>query len=423
VNGGGFGASGAIFGVFGGLMALAWLQRAALGATVFRRIRTDVIGVLLLNLAIAWFVPNIDHACHFGGLATGFLCGVILGLGAGPWTRISQVARTSCVAFVGCLAIAAAVLCLPSSSREDADFGLAFLHLADAEQWIRERYNSIKEQRDAQALTPADAAERIERECLEPWRTVRKQFDTHSSVPRDFQTAIPDWNLFMRFLDARHDALDLSCKAWRADQNFWLANQEMEMANQILAFMKSPKAWQTDSDDFANTAVQLATHSTIPTETELKSREHQMVNVEGRQFLIDKAPPDGTVQARFNETFKGVISWPAKVIAVQKGFGFDNLEVELAISGGMPKHVELSRKTSLFVLRRTDFRFGLPVAGVDQDRASLPKVGAPIAFTGTIHQVQCRYGVGPDAGKIAVYVSFENVRFAKAPAADRQPAR
>jgi membrane associated rhomboid family serine protease len=56
------GASGAIFGLFG-----AWFVMA-------RRMRVDsrqIIGLIVLNLAIGFFVPNIGWQAHVGGLITG----------------------------------------------------------------------------------------------------------------------------------------------------------------------------------------------------------------------------------------------------------------------------------------------------------------------------------------------------------------
>lgn len=58
----GVGASGAIYGVFGGLLVLA------------RRLRYDMRGLAVLlglNLALGFLVPSIDWRAHLGGLAVG----------------------------------------------------------------------------------------------------------------------------------------------------------------------------------------------------------------------------------------------------------------------------------------------------------------------------------------------------------------
>jgi membrane associated rhomboid family serine protease len=62
------GASGAIFGLFGAWIYVAWLMRdSAQGRAMFNQ-----LGVLLaINLALPLLVPNIDWRAHVGGLITG----------------------------------------------------------------------------------------------------------------------------------------------------------------------------------------------------------------------------------------------------------------------------------------------------------------------------------------------------------------
>lgn len=62
------GASGAIFGLFGAWIYVAWRLRATPGG----RAMFNQLGVLLLiNLALPLLIPNIDWRAHVGGLVTG----------------------------------------------------------------------------------------------------------------------------------------------------------------------------------------------------------------------------------------------------------------------------------------------------------------------------------------------------------------
>lgn len=64
------GASGAIFGLFGAWMFVAWKMRTTPGG----RSMFNQLGVLLLiNLALPLLVPNIDWRAHLGGFAAGVL--------------------------------------------------------------------------------------------------------------------------------------------------------------------------------------------------------------------------------------------------------------------------------------------------------------------------------------------------------------
>ena len=67
------GASGAIFGLFGALVA-AGLRMGPVGRQLVR----SVVGIVIINVLIGFTVPNISQAGHLGGLAAGFLIGIPL---------------------------------------------------------------------------------------------------------------------------------------------------------------------------------------------------------------------------------------------------------------------------------------------------------------------------------------------------------
>ncbi len=73
----GVGASGAIFGVIGALAAFLLVQRRVLGEMS----RATLYGLALMtaiNLAYGLATPGIDNWAHIGGLAAGFLLGLVL---------------------------------------------------------------------------------------------------------------------------------------------------------------------------------------------------------------------------------------------------------------------------------------------------------------------------------------------------------
>lgn len=67
------GASGAIFGLFGALVAVG-LRLGARG----RSLIMQVLPIIGLNLVFTFAIPNISAAAHVGGLITGFLAGLLL---------------------------------------------------------------------------------------------------------------------------------------------------------------------------------------------------------------------------------------------------------------------------------------------------------------------------------------------------------
>ena len=68
------GASGAIFGLFGALIAVGLRIRGAQGRAVIMQ----VVPIVLINLVFTFAVPGISIAGHLGGLITGLIAGLIL---------------------------------------------------------------------------------------------------------------------------------------------------------------------------------------------------------------------------------------------------------------------------------------------------------------------------------------------------------
>lgn len=72
------GASGAIFGVIGGL--LAFLSRRDLGMPprLVLALRRSFISFGAISLAAGFLLPGVDNAAHIGGLLTGYVLGLAL---------------------------------------------------------------------------------------------------------------------------------------------------------------------------------------------------------------------------------------------------------------------------------------------------------------------------------------------------------
>lgn len=71
------GASGAIFGLIGGLAAFYYVSRKLLGEASRRQLGS-LITVVMINLFIGFSTPLIDNSAHIGGLIGGALLGWLL---------------------------------------------------------------------------------------------------------------------------------------------------------------------------------------------------------------------------------------------------------------------------------------------------------------------------------------------------------
>jgi rhomboid protease GluP len=82
------GASGAIFGVIGGL--LAFVSRRDLGVPLraMLSLRRSFVTFGGISLAAGFLLPGVDNAAHVGGLATGFVAGHVLARPIGSEARV-----------------------------------------------------------------------------------------------------------------------------------------------------------------------------------------------------------------------------------------------------------------------------------------------------------------------------------------------
>ena len=71
------GASGAVFGVFGALLAYLVRQRGAIPPEMMNRLRISTSMFVTYSLFYGFAAAGIDNAAHLGGLAAGFVMGLI----------------------------------------------------------------------------------------------------------------------------------------------------------------------------------------------------------------------------------------------------------------------------------------------------------------------------------------------------------
>lgn len=101
------GASGAIFGLIGGLAAFFYLNRQTLG-DMARQQLGGLITVIMLNLFIGFSSPVIDNFAHLGGLFGGIVVGALLAPRYALDTRLYPPVmerRMSSVGWVGAVGV------------------------------------------------------------------------------------------------------------------------------------------------------------------------------------------------------------------------------------------------------------------------------------------------------------------------------
>ena len=83
----GVGASGAICGVLGALVAFLIVHRRSIPKSILRSFRGSLLTVVLCMALMGYFIPNIDHAAHLGGFVAGMVSGMLL---SRPWPVVKS---------------------------------------------------------------------------------------------------------------------------------------------------------------------------------------------------------------------------------------------------------------------------------------------------------------------------------------------
>lgn len=118
------GASGAVFGIYGALLAFLVSERRRLHTVEFRWMFWGASAFSLLALSFGLLVPGIDNAAHFGGLLAGVTSGYILLVNVpSSGSRRKRLQRIVTIAFA--LVIAALISGIPKPRYPWSDEQLA----------------------------------------------------------------------------------------------------------------------------------------------------------------------------------------------------------------------------------------------------------------------------------------------------------
>ena len=144
----GVGASGAIFGVIGALLAFLLLHGSAIPVAALKPLRASTLLFVFYNLAPGLLSTRIDNAAHLGGLASGFVAGLLL---RRPWpvTHPAQgLARQSGFAVLLATGVVGGSLWVASEVRRSPAIVQARLKLSEP----ADSYNALMQAIDPNLL-------------------------------------------------------------------------------------------------------------------------------------------------------------------------------------------------------------------------------------------------------------------------------
>lgn len=197
------GASGAVFGLIGALIAKTWMHGEEFPEGGLQRLRNSLATFVIFNLVIGALHPNISEAAHLGGLGMGILIGSVLALPLTPVGKAQRLVRAALA-----IVLSGVVLGTAWSQLPPAPANLRAEELALEKQLpeLFELHDELTTAYEARKITNPQYADQVEAKLLRPMQVLTRHWERMPDVPkrqkeRVFQVAA---------------ALDARAQAWQA---------------------------------------------------------------------------------------------------------------------------------------------------------------------------------------------------------------
>ena len=207
------GASGAVFGVYGALLAYLRAEPGSIPLTVFNRIRSSTLAFILYSLFAGVAIPGIDNAAHVGGLAGGIALGYGLArpLTATRALELHSIRALAAIALVG-LACAWMWHRVPATQQgarivrapADGGFGRALAQLTFEEATLVARTNGLLDNLRKGKLAADEAVAEMRNELVPRWQA---QVDALNRLNLPEGTYDKRRRVLVRYTELRRDAL------------------------------------------------------------------------------------------------------------------------------------------------------------------------------------------------------------------------
>lgn len=218
----GAGASGAVFGVLGALVALLLRARRRIPAGIFRQLRGTVVSYLVLNVIFGAAIPSISMAAHTGGFVAGVLLGLILVPSAEE--RWPRGAREVVASAAGLVLIAVGWVAQPAPLNQVQG---EYDHANAVWEEGRLRYNAALVELEDGRIEDGDLAASIRQGWLADWSAVRARLEAFEPVPRELEESFQD---LIELARLRERALELQVIS-------------LESPNDEDAYLRARAAW------------------------------------------------------------------------------------------------------------------------------------------------------------------------------------
>ena len=203
------GASGAVFGVFGALLAYMTVERGSIPPATLNHLRVSTSTFVVYSLFYGFVQSGIDNAAHLGGLAGGFIMGLTLARPLEVTARGRGSLRRAALAVVlAAVTLPTAALYTPDTSRVYREARVLQKEIevfSTEEKRLQAEFMAIAEKSRAKEIDAATALAQLQTSLLPAWDAAVARF---ASVELDARApARRDYDLLLRYATARRDGM------------------------------------------------------------------------------------------------------------------------------------------------------------------------------------------------------------------------
>jgi rhomboid protease GluP len=207
------GASGAIFGVYGALLAFMVVRRADIPPSMLRSIRNSALVFCLYSLVIGAAHPLIDNACHVGGLLGGLIAGAIL---ARPFSIEARAAPQPAKLLIAALVLGLPLLWMSHSLVAEGSphaaslrFNREIMDFIPIEGRLARKHADILTFRPDVRVNRLEVAKRLREEVLIPWREASRPILRSATISAEDPGSAQLQRAWREYLRAREQAVAL----------------------------------------------------------------------------------------------------------------------------------------------------------------------------------------------------------------------
>ena len=203
------GASGAVFGVFGALLAYMTAQRGSIPPQTLNHLRISTSTFVVYSLFYGFVQSGIDNAAHVGGLAGCFIMGLALARPlTGPQRDSGQLRRIVIAVALVAVTLPTAALFTPDTSRiysQASELQKEIETFSAEEKRLQAAFLDIAEQSRAKKIDAAAALAQLRADILPAWdkavaRLAGLELDAKAPARKDY-------DMILRYATARRDGM------------------------------------------------------------------------------------------------------------------------------------------------------------------------------------------------------------------------